>query len=221
VNFFVENGNFLLLRFCFVVSQTFVLIFYTETQTSQAIEAALKKMKVAELKELCKEKQLGTSGKKADLIVRLCEHDDSLLRNANANLATNDNKSVTDDLDSMSLEDLKDAAIARGIMLTGSTRDEVLEIMRQDIQMTKELQEEAQPIGRDSCIALSHLLEKRAMNEAAKEPTVSKFVTVKITSLGLEPEKYTVGGAPSVTADVIRKLAGDPFADPPKYGTVS
>jgi hypothetical protein len=38
--------------------------------------------------------------------------------------------------------------------------------------------------------------------------------------LGLKPEKFTVGGAPSVTADVIRKLAGDPFADPPKYGTV-
>ena len=28
-----------------------------------------------------------------------------------------------------------------------------------------------------------------------------------------------MGGAPSVTADVLRKLAGDPFGDEPKYGT--
>jgi hypothetical protein len=44
---------------------------------------------------------------------------------------------------------------------------------------------------------------------------------VTIRSLGMAPEKYTVGGAPSVTSDVLRKLAGDPYEIPPNYGTVS
>ena len=47
-----------------------------------------------------------------------------------------------------------------------------------------------------------------------------KFVEVTIRSLGMTPEKFTTGGSPSATADVIRKLAGDPFDDEPKYGTV-
>ena len=44
---------------------------------------------------------------------------------------------------------------------------------------------------------------------------------ITITSLGMEPDKFTSGGAPSATTDVLRKLAGDPFADPPQYGKVS
>ena len=54
----------------------------------------------------------------------------------------------------------------------------------------------------------------------AKNKEEPKFIDVKITSLGMKPEKYTVGGAPSVTADVLRGLAGDPYEDPPKYGSV-
>ena len=58
------------------------------------------------------------------------------------------------------------------------------------------------------------LAEIRAKN--AEEP---KYVDVTIRSIGMEPEKYTVGGAPSVTAAVLKKLAGDPLGDDPKYGT--
>lgn len=168
-------------------------------------------MKVAELKELCKQKSLSTSGKKADLIARLLDAQDSA-----SPAATEKAEIIKDDLDDMSLEDLRDALVGRGLAPTGS-REEVLARMRQDIKMTKEMQEDNPPTGRDGYIALSHMLEMRAKEIV---PTIPKFVTVKITSLGLVPEKYTVGGAPSVTADVIRKLAGDPFADPPKYGTV-
>ena len=168
-------------------------------------------MKVAELKELCKVKNLGTSGKKADLITRLLE-----VQDATGPVSSDKAKLVTDDLDDMSLEDLRDAAKGRMLPYTGS-REEVLERMRQDIQMAKDIQEDNQPIGRDGFVALSHLLEMKAKEIV---PTIPKFVNVKITSMGLVPEKFTVGGAPSVTADVIRKLAGDPFADPPKYGTV-
>ena len=59
---------------------------------------------------------------------------------------------------------------------------------------------------------------KEQEEKAAKTP---KHVDVTIKSLGLTPEKYTAGGAASVTADVLRKLAGDPFSDPPNYGSVS
>ena len=52
--------------------------------------------------------------------------------------------------------------------------------------------------------------------KAQEEP---KWVDVTIPSIEMEPFKFTVGGAPSVTADVLRKLAGDPFGDEPKYGT--
>ncbi len=48
-----------------------------------------------------------------------------------------------------------------------------------------------------------------------------KHIDITIRSLGMEAFKHTVGGAPSVTSDVLRKLAGDPFDDPPRYGTVS
>ena len=47
-----------------------------------------------------------------------------------------------------------------------------------------------------------------------------KYVDLTIKSIGMKPEKFTAGGAPSVTADVLRGLAGDPFGDPQKYGKV-
>ena len=53
--------------------------------------------------------------------------------------------------------------------------------------------------------------------KAAEEP---KHMDIRISSLGMQPVKYTAGGAPSVTADVLRELAGDPLDDPPRYGTV-
>jgi SAP domain len=190
-------------------------------------EKQFSKMKVAELKVLCKERKLGIAGKKADLIERLCDY----YRKAEVDKMTNGvggspatwnsgaGEAISDGLDAMSLKDLKDACIARGIPGSG-TKKQIVERMRQDIQMTKDLQEVEQPDGPNGYIALSELLEKVAL-EKASTSSVSKFVTLKITSLGLQPDKFTVGGAPSVTADVIRSLAGDPFSDPPKYGTVS
>lgn len=50
----------------------------------------------------------------------------------------------------------------------------------------------------------------------AKNEEEPKFVDVIITSLGMMPEKFTVSGAPSTMADVLKKLAGDPYANPPK-----
>ena len=47
-----------------------------------------------------------------------------------------------------------------------------------------------------------------------------KNVDLTIASIGMTPEKFTDKGGASVTADVLRKLAGEPFGDEPKYGTV-
>jgi hypothetical protein len=53
-----------------------------------------------------------------------------------------------------------------------------------------------------------------------KTETEPKFLDVTIRSIGMTPEKFTSGGGPSATADVLRKLEGDPFEDEPKVGTV-
>jgi SAP domain len=173
-----------------------------------------------QLKEFCKERNLSTTGKKADLIARLCEDNENTAKNIDSSATASDARTMTDEFDEMCLEDLVDSAIARGIFCIGLTREKILEELRQDIQMTKGIKDDQEPVGRDRGIALSHLLEMKLKNEAAAQPVIPKFITLKISSIGLNPEKFTVGGAPSVTADVIRKLAGDPFADPPKYGTV-
>lgn len=195
-----------------------------ESQTAADELEFLDSMKGTQLKALCKERGLKMTGTKATLIERLREHFTNTA-------PVQDSQPQKDDLDSMTLADLRDAVVARGLPGRG-TKKELLERYRQDIQMAKDIHEAAPPTGRDDYVALSRILEEAAKKEGsvlaeymaeikAKAATVPKFIDVTITSLGLVPDKYTVGGAPSVTSDVLRKLAGDPFSDPPKYGTVS
>jgi hypothetical protein len=136
-----------------------------------------------------------------------------------------------DDFDIMSDEDLRDTAKGRSLKIDG-TRDELLERIRGDINYMQEILAEQAPTTRDGYVAISQALEEAARKEGGalveylaefklKSNVLPKFVDVTITSLGkLEPDTFTAGGAPSVTSAVLRKLAGDPFADPPKYGTV-
>lgn len=199
-----------------------------QSSPSQRLQAAevlemFDSMTGAELKTVCRERGLKLSGKKSELLDRLLEYSNS----GDGHL---DSQPTRDDLDSMSVADLGHALIARGITDFG-TREELLERLRQDIKMTKELHEAAPPTGRVEYNDLSRVMEEASKQGVViaehlaemkvKSTVVPKFVDVTITSLGLKPEKYTDGGSPSVTADVLRKLAGDPFADPPKYGTVS
>jgi hypothetical protein len=51
-----------------------------------------------------------------------------------------------------------------------------------------------------------------------KKKATAKYIDIKIKSIGMAPEKFTSGGSPLVTANVLWELAGDPFSDPPKYG---
>jgi len=178
-------------------------------------------MKAVQLKALCKECGLKVSGKKSELQERLREYFLSQVAPT---------KQLDDDIDAMSDEDLRHAVTARGLPGVG-TRQELLDRYRADLEFVEEMKAEAPSSDRDSYVALSQALEEAAKKGGAisdylneikeKSRQVPKFMEVKVTSLGLAPEKYTAGGAPSVTSDVLRNLAGDPFSDPPKYGSVS
>jgi gas vesicle protein len=186
---------------------------------------ALDKMKATQLKILCKERGLKVAGKKTELKERLKEHFVASAQPAPPA------ESQTDDLEAMPDEDLRDALIVRNKSGAG-TREEILQRLKNDIEYTSELIHAISPDDRDGYIALSEALEHAAKNEGGaiteylnelkqKSQEVPKHIALTVTSLNLEPEKFTAGGAPSVTADVLRKLAGDPFGDPPTYGTVS
>jgi hypothetical protein len=111
------------------------------------------------------------------------------------------------------------------------TREALIERYKEDLEYTEKMKSAESPTDRDGYVIVSQMLEQSAkeggvmseyFNEIKdKSQQMPKFMDVTITSLGLEPEKHTASGAPSVTADVIKKLAGDPFADPPVYGSVS
>ncbi|CAN0143192.1 unnamed protein product, partial [Hapterophycus canaliculatus] len=48
---------------------------------------------------------------------------------------------------------------------------------------------------------------------------MTKFRDLTISSLGMQPIKFTASGAPAVSMDVLRHLAGEPHENPPKYGS--
>jgi hypothetical protein len=168
-----------------------------------------------QLKALCKARGLKVAGTKAELQDRLRQHFCA----------------PEDDLDTMSDQDLRDACAARGLKDNGK-RPALMERIRMDIWYANELIAAQSPQDSDGYKSISEALEAAANKDGGdlkeilseikeKAQSKSKYIEVTITSIGLKPEKYTVGGAPSVTADVLRALAGDPFGDDPKYGTVS
>lgn len=176
------------------------------------------KMKAAQLKELCREYGLKISGKKDELKERLRGY-----------FVTMTQSSSIDDLDSMSVADLRDACTARGLSDSGDA-ETLRNRLRGDTTFTLELMSTVSSRDSDGYKNIAEALEAFAKRDGGKleeilnsvrekETAEPKFVDVTITSIGMKPVKYTAGGAPSVTADVLRKLAGDPLADPPKYGT--
>ena len=177
-------------------------------------------MTAVQLKALCKEQGLKVSGRKAELQDRLREHF----------LTSTQEETEKDEFDEMSDEDLKISVAARGLDTSGN-REELLQRLRDDITYIRELETAIPPDAANGYRTISEALEAAAKNGGAageiladvkaKASIESKHVDVTITSLGMEPGKYTAGGAPSVTADVLRGLAGDPFEDPPRYGLVS
>lgn len=198
----------------------FELIFFFTTYafTDEPPKDDLDHMKAVQLKALCKEHGLKVSGKKAELQDRLRQH---FVRKAS--------DEPVDDFDSMSDDDLRDVCKTRGLSENGK-REQLLERLRSDTSFSKELLAAMTPKDNNGYEIISKALEDAAKGSSAindilseiKEKTEAepKFVDVTIRSIGMTPEKFTSGGAPSATADVLRKLAGDPFEDEPKFGTV-
>lgn len=181
-------------------------------------------MKAVQLKGLCKERGLKVSGKKADLQERLRGH---FLASVDEDITAS---TVDDDFDSMSESDLRDACVTREISDAGN-RKKLLDRLRGDSAFTLELLSASADRSTDGYKTISETLAAAAKMDGGsmlreilqdvKEVSErkNKNVDVTITSIGMEPGKFTAGGAPSVTADVLRGLAGDPLGDDPKYGS--
>jgi hypothetical protein len=210
----------------YVVSYFELTIFFTACNlTDEQQKDDLDHMKAVQLKALCKEHGLKISGKKAELQDRLREH---FVRQASDDLRRASGELV-DDFDSMSDDDLRDVCITRGLSEEGK-RNQLLERLRSDTSFSSQLLAAMSPKDNNGYEIISKALEDAAKGSSAindilseiKEKTEgeAKFVDVTIRSIGMTPEKFTIGGAPSATADVLRKLAGDPFDDEPRFGTV-
>ena len=179
-------------------------------------------MKAVQLKALCKEYGLKVAGNKADLQERLRGHFLSVG-------GQDQNDSEQDDYESMTVAELKGVCATRGLPTSG-TGKVLLDRIRQDVSFALELLSASAEGSIDGYRSISQALEEVAKNDGgtlqeilseikAKSEEEPKWVDVTLTSLGLEPTKFTAGGAPSCTADVLRGLAGDPFSVPPQYGT--
>lgn len=177
-------------------------------------------MTATQLKALCKEQGLKISGKKAELQDRLRMHF----------LSGKTDESKMDEFDEMSDDELRLSLAARDLETAGP-REDLLARLREDILFIQELETVIPPGAANGYRTISEALAAAAKDGGAvgdilaeieeKNTAVPKNVDIKIRSLGMQPVKYTAGGAPSVTADVLRSLAGDPFEDPPRYGSVS
>lgn len=178
-------------------------------------------MNVAQLKVLCKERRLKVSGRKSELQERLRE----------SFMTTKHSQIPIDDFDAMSTVDLCHACIARGLDDTGN-RKALLERLKADSAFVLEMLTTTSPSPLPSVEykTISEALEavvkgdagrslKKILEDIKAKKQVSRHFEVTIRSIGMSPEKFTDAGAPSVTADVLRKLAGDPFVDPPTYGS--
>jgi len=215
----------------------------TSTSPKTTTEHDFKKMLKKDLTDLCKEHQLKVSGNKADLIGRLEEYFDSIEppqqlevqeeKESIMNKLSPTNLSPPplssfEDYDSMSDDDIRDACTARGVPDTGS-RKTLINRLREDSAFVLEILSASSPKDYDGYQNLAAQLEKESRKDEvladilrevkAKTEEESKWVDVVVRSIGMEPIKFTAGGAPSVTADVLKKLAGDPYENPPKYGT--
>lgn len=184
-------------------------------------------MLAKELKEICKDNGLKVSGKKADLKERIIEHHRKEAREeaqraagVNATPPEDATPSPEDDYESMTAEDLKHALRSRGLSVRGK-RETLIKRLREDSETIKEFLKISPEVKMDALARVQAAALREYLKDKKSADKTRKFVNVTIKSLELEPEKYTAGGAPSVTADVLRKLAGEPFADPPKYGSVS
>jgi DNA polymerase I-like protein with 3'-5' exonuclease and polymerase domains len=173
-------------------------------------------MSAVELKHICKMNGLKVSGKKAELQERIRGY------------LLNPPESPTLNFDEMSFDELQDQCKNHGLPY-GGTEKELRDELKNDCAYSLQLGSASTPNSKNAYETIGNSLQKKAENNeilqeilnkiGAKKAAGPKFIDVTITSIGMKPQKYTIGGAPSVTSDVIKTLAGDPFRDKPKWGT--
>jgi DNA polymerase I-like protein with 3'-5' exonuclease and polymerase domains len=170
-----------------------------------------------EMKKLCKELGLKQSGNKGDVKERLQK------------FLEENRLEKSDEFSSLSDTDL-DITVRANNMEPKATREEKIQQLRDDIDFKLGLQAiSGQTDGNALDQVVRSLLDRKGGNKRfldeirdgfrMKQDKTSKFIDIKITGLGITPPKLTANGAPSVTADVIHELAGDPFREVPKFGT--
>lgn len=146
------------------------------------------------LKDKLKTMGLKTTGKKADLLARV--------RGEEA-------PEVGAEFKVMTAEDLKHACQARGLNGDGNKAD-LVKKLTDDTVMQLQLQNEYREAGKGK--------DDTAGTEAGSTPKLGKYRDLVIGTLGLIPMKFTKAGAPAVSIDVLKDLAGDPYDNPPRYG---
>jgi len=188
----------------------------------------LDKLIVKELKALCKTHNLKVSGKKAELQARLREIGVGVVDATGTDtVETTLPVSGGEDYATMSDDMLRTVIKGRNLP-TNLSRDEMIQALAADCDFMTELICEAPKSGEKAYTSIAEAMDSIAKKSATVqeildtlklEKAKQKYIDVTIRSVGMQPVKYTAGGAPSVTADALKELAGDPHADPPKYGT--
>ena len=170
-----------------------------------------------ELKNLCKLNGLRQAGNKAEVKERI----------RGFLLAPPDR--MSEDVDVMTLDEVIDMCRVRGIAHNETNEKQMRKSLKEDNNFSQGLLSANTPNSVNMFETIRHALQSLAENNpelqmtldkiCAKKESTPKYIDVTVTSLGMKPEKFTAGGAPSVTSDVIKTLAGDPFRKEPKYGT--
>ena len=186
------------------------------------VEDHYSNLKVAQLKELLELRGLKRTGKKDVLIERLRQAD--RMPDAAEGEAQGDGPAPaagdSTDLESLKVASLKSMCKARGLKHAGLKKAELIAKLREDESYQAGLSDaeaEAEAVAFSNA---DYAAKLAAMVRNTEEESRSKKRKQEITirSLGLPVTKYTASGWPAVSADVLRTLAGDPYADPPEYG---
>jgi hypothetical protein len=169
---------------------------------------------VAELKALCKELGLKQSGTKSEVQEKIARS----LPRAKTNGKEEFSSGTHDDFEAMSDDDLRCSLIARGLNSVGTEKAApgslaltTAHMLRNSVKGVKALKD------RDGYETISQALQAAADRDGGslqdilgevreKASAQSKYVEVRIKSIGMTPEVYTNGGAPSATAKVIPGL---------------
>lgn len=186
-----EEGELISLEKSFKIDKS-------EQEVQTEMENAIKEnpyalMQSAELKQLCKERGIKSSGKKGDLIESLQSFD----------------KQVQDVM-LLEYDDLLQRCIARGLDIDGFEQIDVARIFVSSEVAASKKNAKAKKLNDNLEIPLSQETTNTNIvpSEAPAVQGVKKYREITIKSIGIKPTDFTGTGQPQVSAAVLKKLAG-------------